>query len=241
MINKIKEAAGILLKRTEPPIVFFDVDKEFHDLYVLAQKKTQMSSTDNLLRRQRHYTLTQLLKRSLSFCDKASVVECGCWRGLSSYQIAYHLKSSGFENKFFIFDSFSGLSAFEHTDKGNNEIKDEEKRRREFACPEEEVRENLKEFDFIEYKKGWIPERFKDVDKFIFSFVHIDVDLYQPIKDALTFFYPRMIKGGIIVLDDYGYLTFPGAKKAVDEFMKGRRDFFLHLPSSSAFIIKNSK
>ena len=64
------------------------------------------------------------------------------------------------------------------------------------------------------------------------------MDLYQPIKDSLDFFYDRTLKNGIIVFDDYGYISFPGAKKAVDDFLKEKKDFFLPLPSGQAFLIK---
>lgn len=69
--------------------------------------------------------------------------------------------------------------------------------------------------------------------------MYIDVDLYQPILDSLKFFYKRMIPGGIMVFDDYGFTFFPGAKKAVDEFMSDKDDFFIALPSGQAFLIKN--
>ena len=48
--------------------------------------------------------------------------------------------------------------------------------------------------------------------------VHVDVDLYQSTKDCLEFFYPRMVIGGIIMIDDYPYLN--GVKIAVNEFKK---------------------
>lgn len=52
-----------------------------------------------------------------------------------------------------------------------------------------------------------------------FSLVHIDVDIYQSVKDCLEYFYPKMIPGGIIVLDDVLEPNCPGAKKAYEEFM----------------------
>ena len=66
-------------------------------------------------------------------------------------------------------------------------------------------------------KKGFFPETF-DLDceeKFIF--VNLDTDLYQPIKDGLKIFYPRMVKGGIILIHDY-FSMLEGVEKAVDEF-----------------------
>lgn len=240
MRNKIKKIISKLTRKgSGKPVVFFEVDKDFHDVYALAHKRTNMSSSDNTLRRQRHYALMQLLKQILPIVNKGHVAECGCWQGLSAYQIAYQLKYNNFRNRFFIFDSFAGLSEFNDEDLKGNVVKDHNKRRKEFSASLKDVQANLCEFDFIEFKKGWIPERFDEVSGLDFSFVHIDVDLYQPIKDSLEFFYPRMIKGGVVVFDDYGYLSFPGAKTAVDEFMQGKNDFFLHLAAGSAFIIKD--
>jgi hypothetical protein len=220
------------------PSVFFEVDTDFNQLYDLAQQKTQMGSSDNILRRQRHYTLTKLLQQTLPVINQGNVAECGCWRGLSSFQIAHILKKMNFQQRFFIFDSFEGLSEF-HKEDGNQALTiKEEDRRKEFAYPLDQVKDNLKEFDFIDYKKGWIPDRYGEVSDMKFTFVHIDVDLYQPIRDSLDFFYPRLVPGGIIVLDDYGYLNFPGAKKAGDAFLLETPDFFLPLPSGSAFIMK---
>lgn len=236
--NALKKANLEITRFNKKPVVFFEIDKEFYDLYSLALEKTQNASTDNLLKRQRYYMLMQLLKQALPMINNGHVAECGSWRGTSAYQIALYLKKYGFQKKFFIFDSFEGLSSFQKEDLENNPVLDEGRRRGEFACSLDIVRENLKEFDFMEYKKGWVPERFSDVDNLMFSFVNIDLDLYQPIKDSLEFFYPRMIKGGIISLDDYGYLSFPGAKSSVDEFVKNKDLFFLHFPSAGAYILK---
>ncbi len=239
MMNKVKEfVQSNLFGVNKKAVVAFETDSKFINLYELAQEKTGMRGTDNLLRRQRHYTLIQLIRLVMPLTSSALVAECGCWHGLSAYQLAYQLKETGFRNKFIIFDSFEGLSDFREEDTKNNLILDAKKRKKEFACSMKVVQDNLKEFNFIEYKQGWIPERFSEFSTSKFAFVHIDVDLYQPIKDSLEFFFPRLVSQGIIVLDDYGYLTFPGAKKATDEFMQDRNDFFLHLPSGSAFIIK---
>lgn len=48
------------------------------------------------------------------------------------------------------------------------------------------------------------------------SLLHIDVDLYEATKSGLELLFPHVVKGGIIILDDYG--AFPGANKAIDDF-----------------------
>ncbi len=54
------------------------------------------------------------------------------------------------------------------------------------------------------------------------SFAHIDADLYESVRDALAFCYPRMGEGSIIILDDYEAPSCEGAKQAVDEFFASR-------------------
>lgn len=236
LIKRIFNRLGFEIHRIPPPPeIYCEIDPEFTTRYNSAQQATDMTGSDNLLRRQRHYTLLQLVKQAPLSAD---VAECGCWKGLSAWQTSRVLSDKKFKNTYFLFDSFEGLSEFRKEDLNGVTIPDPENRRKDFACSLETVKKNLVEFPFIDYRKGWIPERFPEVKDRRFGFVHIDVDLYQPIRDSLEFFYPRMVSGGIIVLDDYGFLCFPGAKKATDEFLATHSCFFMSLPSGSAFIIK---
>jgi len=235
-LKNIMARMGYDIKRIDKaPMTLYENDEIFWQLYKKAMGKTQMES-DNFLRQQRHYLLLELLKNT--DIQRGNIAECGCFRGLSAYQIATRLKERGFKKKFYLFDSFEGLSTFDKKDLSDY-VADYDSRRKEFACSEDIVRGNLNEFNFIEYKKGWIPNRFNEVSEDTFVFVHIDVDLYEPTKQALEFFYPRVLKDGVIVFDDYGFLGFPGAKQAVDEFMRDKKDFFISLPSSNAFLIKD--
>ena len=104
--------------------------------------------------------------------------------------------------------------------------------------PESRTLETLKEFRLIKLFKGWIPERFPEVANEKFRLVHIDVDLYEPTRDSLEFFYPRISTGGVMVFDDYGVTSCPGAYKAVNEFMNDKPEYVLHLPTAQGIIIK---
>jgi hypothetical protein len=48
------------------------------------------------------------------------------------------------------------------------------------------------------------------------ALLHVDTDIYEPAKAAVSAFYPRIVRGGLLVVDDYG--TFPGETRAVDEY-----------------------
>ena len=86
----------------------------------------------------------------------------------------------------------------------------------------------------IHLNKGWIPNVLKIEADRKYSFVHIDVDLFEPTFYAHKYFFERLSPGGIIVCDDYGYNIFPGAAKAVEEFVSS-------IPSQSvSYFIKHS-
>lgn len=53
-----------------------------------------------------------------------------------------------------------------------------------------------------------------------FCFVHLDADQYQVTKQGLEYFFPRLVPGGIIILDDYEWKYCQGVEKAVSEFLK---------------------
>lgn len=71
----------------------------------------------------------------------------------------------------------------------------------------------------VTIKKGFFPETFDLHNNEQYIFVNLDTDLYQPIKDGLEIFYPRMVTGGIILIHDY-YSMLLGVARAVDEFVK---------------------
>ena len=67
-------------------------------------------------------------------------------------------------------------------------------------------------------KKGYFPETAESLEDETFAFVSLDPDLYAPVLSGLEFFYPRLSKGGVIVVHDYDNKQFEGVRRAVDEF-----------------------
>lgn len=212
-------------------------------LYFKGLKQSRNEQSDNFYKQLRFYSLQQMVYYVLRQKLRGDFAECGAWKGHSAYIISSILAENGFLGDFHIFDSFEGgLSARIEKDK-NLVIKLSEKRIKEesnsFRSTEDEVRSCLSNFIFFHLYNGWIPTRFNEVEDKKFSFVHIDVDLYQPTLDSINFFYPRLVDGGVIICDDYGGTQFSGAKKAIDEFLeKNNYKIFYEVPMGSCFIIK---
>jgi O-methyltransferase len=182
---------------------------------------------------ERKWTIREFARYVLDI--QGSMAECGCYDGAS----AYFLAKENPHVPLHLFDSFEGLS--EPTDKDLHSWGDHlQWEKGNLLATEEEARKTLSGFDNVVFHKGWIPARFPDVTNERFRLVHIDVDLYQPTLDSLKFFYPRMNPNGVIVLDDYGFTTCPGAYKATKQFMANKPEYVLHLPTGQGIIIKGS-
>jgi O-methyltransferase len=102
----------------------------------------------------------------------------------------------------------------------------------------ETVIERVGHTDIVEFNKGFIPLTFKGKEQHSICFAHIDVDIYKSIIDCCEFIYPRLVKGAVMIFDDYGFPTCPGAKQAVDEFFRDKSEVPLILPTGQAIIFK---
>lgn len=102
---------------------------------------------------------------------------------------------------------------------------------------------NHKGFKNIFLIEGDVRETFSDFlsenQHIRFNFVHLDMDVYEPTLFVLDKIYDRLVKGGIIMIDDYNFVS--GATRAVDKFLSSHQYLTIeklsicHTPS---FIIK---
>lgn len=227
VVRKVMRGAGFDVVRIIPPKpspknYAFETDETFKAVFragVLASGSTH----DPEVVHQRMYNATQFLRYSLDL--SGDVVECGSFQGLSSYVFCNYIRlaNPGFQGAgYHIFDSFEGLSQPSREDMIANqdygEVGQPSFRAGAFRGSLETVKATLSDFPMIEYHPGWIPQSFENVPEKIYKFVHLDLDLYDPIKAAVEYFYPRMVKGGVMVIDEYGFPRWPGAQKAMDEY-----------------------
>jgi hypothetical protein len=194
-------------------------DEEFQKAMKPFEGRASARSLD------RKWMLRELLK--LVQKVEGDTAECGTWRGGSSWLIA-----KGLGRPHHAFDSFEGLSQPDPKDGAHF-------RKGDLAISEEEFRARLADVPNLHVYKGWIPTRFPEVGDRRFSFVHVDVDLYQPTRDAIEFFYPRLNPGGILLLDDYGFFICPGARQAADEFFKDRPEPILEVPTGQGLVVRS--
>jgi hypothetical protein len=180
----------------------------------------------------RLYTLWQAVERAP---DAAAIVEVGVYKGGSAKFICEALQSLGRTPTFYVCDTFSGHAVV------NAELDPLHSSTAKFMdTSPESVTAYLAGYSNVRLVAGDIRETSRQLThEPEFAFVHIDVDVYPATDFCLRFFGPRLADGAMLIVDDYGFLTCPGAKKAVDDFVAENPDFvFLHLLTGQALLIR---
>ena len=157
------------------------------------------------------------------------MAEVGVYQGGSAKLIA-EVKN---EKELYLFDTFEGLPKVSEKD---THFGASYWTTGEFSNTSLENVENyLSNYKNIYCYKGKFPETSEPIKTKKFSFVHLDVDLFQSTIDCLEFFYPRMINGGIILTHDYHT---DGVKQAFNEFCKDKKIPQIQLLGSQCAITK---
>jgi Macrocin-O-methyltransferase (TylF) len=157
-----------------------------------------------------------------------ALVECGVFKGVSLARFAMfrELLGSPFCKKIIAFDAFG---EFPETAFGPDKPKREEFIRNsgEQGISVDQMMAVLqhKRCDrFVELVPGdvceTVPRYVKDNPELRISLLNVDTDVYEPAVTILEHLYPRIVPGGVLILDDYG--IFPGETKAVDEYFRGQ-------------------
>lgn len=157
----------------------------------------------------RLHKLVELVQWINYWSIEGHIAEVGVYKGGTALLLASYMPV---DKRLFLFDTFSGLptvkAGVDEHHKGD--FSDTSIQHVDSILP--------KHVKYSIYKGIFPKENSEYITHHKFSLVHIDVDIYDSVYDCLSFFIPRMAKGGIIVLDDYNAVECPGAKLAVDDF-----------------------
>ena len=99
------------------------------------------------------------------------------------------------------------------------------------------TRKNLSEFsNNIVYHKGHIPDSLisKPESPESIFYLHIDLNSSKPTLATLEFFYPRLVPGGVILFDDYGWEQYEDTKNTIELFFEKKSGILMKLPTGQA-------
>jgi len=171
-----------------------------------------------------HYELFKMVSKI-----PGAIVECGVFKGASLARFAMfrELFENTHSKKIIAFDTFGKFPKTKFS-QDENELKlfFKEAGKESISKPQLMKVLNKKKIEKnIELVKGditkTVPQYLKSHPELRISLLNLDTDVYEPAVTILENLYPRIVKGGILILDDYG--IFPGETKAAEEYFKDKK------------------
>lgn len=155
--------------------------------------------------------LKEIVRLAKTAPEDGVVVELGVYQGGSLLYLAESLSP---ERQIIGFDTFSGLPK-EQWNKDEIHVPGDFKDTSWLGVFEYLIIENKR--NNILLVGGLFPETAYFLKEIPVSFVHVDFDFYEGAKAAIDFFRDKMVKGGVMVFDDYKWPNCPGVEKALQE------------------------
>ena len=190
------------------------------------------------------YTMTSSerlwsLLRAVTYLEAEQIpgdfVECGVWRGGSAMAMLEQLRHLGSSSReLWLYDTYSGMtppSAFdvEHsTGRTAADLLTESPKTEGDSvwciASLDDVRANISGTGYpmnrVHFVQGDVAETLKEQVPEQIALLRLDTDWYESTRASLEYLYPRLVAGGICILDDYGH--WEGARKAVDDFFQSQ-------------------
>ncbi len=166
---------------------------------------------------------------------EGDIVECGVWRGGSMMAAAKTLiANDATDRTLWLYDTFEGMTAPTVHDVSSKGIKASDKFAKRQSSDDrsnwcnasiEDVTQNMKSTGYpqerIRLVKGKVEETISAQAPSKIAILRLDTDWYESTRHEMEMLFPRLVQGGILIIDDYG--DWAGARKAVDEYLAAHR------------------
>lgn len=174
--------------------------------------------------------LRRLSYRIRSLGIAGAVADVGCYRG----DISWQLNALFPDRKLYLFDTFTGYDPRDVAkEKELGCSKAETGGQYAFQDPKTQIKklkERLPHADLAEIKEGRFPDTAEELEEETFAFAYLDAQLYLPTYAGIEFFFPRMARGGVIMLNGLEDSRFKGVRRAVED-LEQKYGAFLLIPA----------
>ena len=208
----------------------FKTKKDFINAYDTTRLSTGL--TEDIKWR----THTALWVAEQSSKLEGDFVECGVNKGFLSKAIVTYLDFNKLNKTFYLLDTFEGVELKQFTEK---ELKTGNPQQWKYGNTFEFIKESFKDYNKVKIIKGVIPDTLNKVDSKQIAYLSIDMNCAYPEIKTIEFFWSKMVKGGMILLDDYAYdINSLEQCYAFNEFANKHNIKILTLATGQGLIIK---
>ncbi len=164
-------------------------------------------------------------------------VECGVNTGIMSLSVCDYIDFNSLDKDFYLFDTFQGIPVEQMTDEEKAAGREQENVDYYEECYDL-VKGNFAPFPRATLVRGAVPGTLNHVSIEEVCYLSIDMNIVAPEMAAIEHFWPRLVSGGIVLLDDYGWLPHADQKTAMDAFAEQHGVKVLTLPTGQGLILK---
>lgn len=163
-------------------------------------------------------------------------VECGVNTGIYSLSIADYYEFSSSGRKFYLFDTFCGTPE----DQMNEEELGKRPGDNALRYPDcyDLARKNFEPYPNMHLVRGRVPDTLADAGVGDVAYLSIDMNVAQAELEAIKYFWPKLVPGAPVVLDDYGWADHRSQKVVMDQFAQEVGVQILTMPTGQGLIIK---
>jgi O-methyltransferase len=171
---------------------------------------------------------------------KGDFIDCGVHTGILSGAVMTWLNFEKMTNKtYYLLDTFEGIPLDQISEKEFANGVANMNRKYNFGDKTYlDIKEKFKKFSNCKIIKGKVPDTLSQVDSERFAYVSIDMNVTVAEIAAAEYLWPKIIPGGIMLLDDYGWESHYLQKIAFDEFALKHAIQILSLPTGQAILMK---
>lgn len=167
-------------------------------------------------------------------------VECGVNTGIYSLAICDYLDFNRLNKTFWLLDTYSGSPVEQMTEQEVERYGDRKKKQNDqiyFECYDL-AKSNFAPWPRATLVQGMIPDTLEEVTASEVAYLSIDMNFVAPERASLEYFWPKMVRGAVVVFDDYGWENCRMQKDAHDEWAAKNGVEILLLPTGQGLLIK---
>ena len=163
-------------------------------------------------------------------------VECGVNTGITSVAICNYVDFNRLGKTFFLFDTYNGIP-IDQASEVERKARAEESARLYDECFELAKR-NFAPWPSCVLVRGRIPDTLACHEIKRVAYLHLDMNIAAPEIAAIEHFWPRLVIGAVVMLDDYGFAQFRPQKDAMDAWAVAHGVSVATLPTGQGMIVK---
>lgn len=164
-------------------------------------------------------------------------VECGVNTGMMSLAICDYIDFNATGKNFWLFDTYNGIPS-EQLSQSERDRGLESDYSTSYSECYDLVKANFSPYPNAHLVRGRVPESLSAVQIEKVAYLSLDMNIVAPEIAALEHFWPRLVSGAVVLMDDYGWEKHAEQRETMERFAVGQNCRILSVPTGQGILLK---